>query len=147
MELKESSWHAKYYKFVTRGDELPKDFCSYFWRLVLYSIVGILALLFALMCVVSVFTPFIIMFFNTDLEPKGLLAFSIALGLIIWTAVLVITTMWIIVTVKEKIYRRKWDRIHAKVEAGTYKEKGPNLIVKAFKDYKDKHCSIIDWKY
>lgn len=147
MELRESSWHARYYKLVTRGENFPKDFCTYFWRLMFYSAGGLLLLAFCLIILASVFAPFIAIFFNTGLENNELFVFLVFLGVVAWLCSILFFIIQLIVSTREKIIDKKWDKEYEQKMNGTYRPKGPNLIVKAFKDYKAKHCSIIEWKY
>lgn len=140
MELRESSWHAKYYKLITRGEYLPRDFCTYFWRLIFFLVIGLFLLLFCLLLITSFFSPFILILFDTKLENNEAFMALASIGFSTWAVLIFVSIIRLLAYLIDK-------RFFVKKIKKTCKPKGPNLIVKAFKDYKAKHCSIIEWKY
>ena len=151
MELKLNSWYSKWLEFVYLTDKKPKTVCELFWKLIASPFVwvlsnplwifafiwrkwqkkdvdGILYTLPILFNIVFLVLPGEHYWYN------GLISGWIALFFLVITACIVILISVGIIYSIEKIKERK-----------TFKSK--NIVGQRVKDFKNKTCTLIKWKY
>lgn len=127
MELNKNSKWLKFY--LSFNSERPNNFCDYFWGSIKSIIIGLAvfsALSFMAMCLLS---PLAIMFI--EFEGSSTLGFYQILGSMLWVVSLLVFVIYKIFTYHEN-------------KRYTYKK--DSLVKTWYKDFKNKHCTLITWK-
>lgn len=151
MEISKKSWHARLYKFSY--DELPNNFCEYFWKLFLavvllpISWIGCLfnkgeKLAENVFITIAFYLGLIFLPLAIAEKQYGALSFKsylIGLGYIIGSIAMTSGVLYCIYSISQ------WqdNRTSRKVAV---KEKKPNLIKERYKAFKGKYCPKINWK-
>ena len=121
-----SKWIKWYLKF---NDYRPTNFCDYFWgsvKTVLISITGSIVGLFFIGCLLS---PIALLWSNYD--DKSDLSIFQFIGIGLWLSA-------VIVFLIHKIIEYNFNK--------PYKPKQDSVIKIWYKDFKNKHCTLITWK-
>ena len=151
MELKLNSWYSKWLEFVYLTDKKPKTVCELFWKLIASPFVWVLSnplWIFAfiwrkwqkkdvdgILYIIPII--FNITFLVTLEEPYWYLGLIKGWTHLFFIAILACVVIFVFVGIIYSIEKIK--------ERKTFKSK--NIVGQRVKDFKNKTCTLIKWKY
>lgn len=129
MELnKETHWNKLYLQF---NYNLPNNFCDYFWGSLKTLVLSLFLTILSFFLVTSLLSPIILIFEKFD--RKGFWSSFQITGIILWIMILIVFIIYKAINYYEnKPYK--------------YKHKKQSIIKTWYLDFKNKHCTMINWK-
>lgn len=127
MELNKNSFWIKFY--LNFNNVKPTNFCDYFWGSLKSILVTLFLSTFALFVLFCLLSPILLLLekFDQTSNLGGLQIF----GFMFWFAGIVLFIVYKIID----YYTRP-----------EYYNKNPSIIKVWYKDFKNKHCTMITWK-